>query len=65
MRRLNEVNKKAQSLKSVLTPEVGKALRKATKKNLDFVETIKADRKNKNLTDEQINDIVNTYMSYI
>ena len=65
MRRLNEVNKRAQSLKSVLTPEVGKALRKATKKNLDFVETIKADRKNKNLTDEQINDIVNTYMSYI
>ena len=34
-------------------------------KNLDFIETIKADKKNKSLTDTQINDIVNCYLAFI
>ena len=65
MRRLNEVNKETESIKTIFVPEIGKALRKASKKNLDFVETIKADRKGKKLTDEQINQIVKAYLDYV
>ena len=64
-KQLDILVKKTQVIQGYFTENIGKALKKATKKNLDFIETIKADKKNKSLTDTQINDIVNCYLAFI
>ena len=64
-RQLVDVSKHAKDIKSIMSPEIGKSIKKAIKTNADMFEVIRSNTKCKQLSDDQIQTIVKVFSEYV